>query len=416
MSRQQPSRVACHMQSRGVCGVLVVAVFGINIGCSMDSAGGSSNSERPSGRGTGGQGGLAQAGGTSGSSPVDVLPGLGGAGDNFGMGGDFGAGGSGAEGGGDGQNPGGSAGAGGVADNGSADAAMEAPPDAAVPPPDLLPPSPSVNCAAIPRGLIPTTSIPDIRPLEDITFDDAGNLYWAKGGSGIFKDTAAGESTQFVPRVDVPGGMRMSPSGDLYAIIEANLEVIAPNGTRAKLITGYDLNGLEVDPQGRAYVTNIIATEVLRYDPVSKSIATITKGVVEAPNGLSFNRTFDLLYLGTWNGDPHKTIFQIPLAPHGTATGLPTEFVSGVGAGTFDGMGVDECGNVYVADSGGVGEIWRISPDGKHHEVIIRREGETLHNFAWGRGKGWSETKLYIVSLEEGLFVADLGVRSKKYW
>ena len=34
----------------------------------------------------------------------------------------------------------------------------------------------------------------------------------------------------------------------------------------------------------------------------------------------------------------------------------------------------------------------------------------------WGRGKGWSESKLYIVSLEKGLFEADPGVRGKKYW
>ena len=81
-------------------------------------------------------------------------------------------------------------------------------------------------------------------------------------------------------------------------------------------------------------------------------------------------------------------------------------------------MAADECGNIYVADTGigTTGEILRFSPDGKTHTVLVKRPGETLHNLMWGRGKGWSESKLYIVSLEKGLFEADPGVRGKKYW
>jgi sugar lactone lactonase YvrE len=81
--------------------------------------------------------------------------------------------------------------------------------------------------------------------------------------------------------------------------------------------------------------------------------------------------------------------------------------VTGVGTGTFDGMAADECGNIYVANSDGAGEILRFTPDGKTHTVLVKRPGETLHNFMWGRGQGWSESKHYIVSLEKGLFEAD---------
>jgi hypothetical protein len=60
--------------------------------------------------------------------------------------------------------------------------------------------------------------------------------------------------------------------------------------------------------------------------------------------------------------------------------------------------------------------VRRLAPDGKSHAVLVKRPGETLHNLMWGRGQGWSETKLYIVSLGNGLFEADPGVRGKKYW
>ncbi|HEY0706565.1 MAG TPA: SMP-30/gluconolactonase/LRE family protein, partial [Polyangia bacterium] len=322
------------------------------------------------------------------------------------------AGSGGTNGGGRGGGAGGQSGTGGT----TAPDAAETKPDAA-PIVDLAPETaPATNCAAIPKGQLTTRRIPGIEPLEDVTFDDAGNIYWAKASGGIFKTTVDGKTTQLVPRVEVFGGMRMAPDGNLYAIVDFNLEVIAPNGTRARVISGLELNGLEVDPKGRAYVSNFAGTEVLRFDPVTKNIATLTKGIINVPNGLTFNRAFDLLYVNTWDGDRNKTIFQIPVTPEGTAGGPATTFASGVGGGTFDGMGVDECGNVYLADSAGVGEILRFAPDGKSHEVLIRRRGETLHNFVWGRGKGWSETKLYIVSLEEGLFEAELGVRSKKYW
>jgi sugar lactone lactonase YvrE len=100
-------------------------------------------------------------------------------------------------------------------------------------------------------------------------------------------------------------------------------------------------------------------------------------------------------------------------------TGLPgqtTVFTQNHGGTINDGMAVDECGNVYVADSGGVGAIVRIKPDGTQPTVVVHRQGETLHNFMWGRGfGGWEADKLYIVSLGVGLFEADVGVRGKAY-
>jgi hypothetical protein len=76
----------------------------------------------------------------------------------------------------------------------------------------------------------------------------------------------------------------------------------------------------------------------------------------------------------------------------------------------------DECGNIYVGNSHGPGEILRFASDGKTHTVLVRRPGEVMHAFMWGRGQGWSESKLYIVSQGPGLFEAAVGVRGKKYW
>ena len=141
----------------------------------------------------------------------------------------------------------------------------------------------------------------------------------------------------------------------------------------------------------------------------------MSKGVITTnPNGLTFNPNFDILYVSNYGGT--RTLFQIPFNADGSP-GATKPWVTGVGSGTFDGMAADECGNVYVADTGAGAKIIRISPDGKQVKTVISGpSGVVLHNFAWGRGKGWSEDKLYIASLYQGLFEANLGVRGKKYW
>ena len=282
-----------------------------------------------------------------------------------------------------------------------------------VTPPAPSPPSPSA-CANLPAGPIATEKVPGIDPREDVTFDDSGNLYWTEG-AGIVKSRADGSSMLFVPQLDIFAGMRWTPAGDLYIGTSRGLEKVSPNGARTLALSGRDFNGIEVDRQGRVYVTEFGGTRIFRYDPRGNYSDLISKDVIQKPNGLTLSPAFDMLYVSNWGGHDPPTLHRISIQPDGSP-GKTEVWVTGVGTGTFDGMAADECGNIYVANSDDAGEILRFSPDGKTHTVLVKRPGETLHNFMWGRGQGWSESKLYIVSLQEGLFAADPGVRGKKYW
>src|SRR5207237_1043788 len=132
---------------------------------------------------------------------------------------------------------------------------------------------------------------------------------------------------------------------------------------------------------------------VYRYDPATdKTSVFVTIPGKALPNGVTFNREFDTLWVSDWAGLSVPTLFQVPLKTDGTA-GPVKAWKTTFGNGIFDGMGTDECGNLYVGNSGGDGEIIRFSPDGTQHTVVVKRSGETLHNFLWGRGNGWSETK-----------------------
>lgn len=260
-----------------------------------------------------------------------------------------------------------------------------------------------------------THQIPGIAPIEDITFDDAGYLYW-NSPEGILRTTAGGETSLFVPGLEFFGGMRWAPGGDLYVAnnSEGTLDRVTPSGEREVVLSGLDLNGVEVDREGRVYLSDFGGSRILRYDPATEAVTVLTDRI-ESPNGLSLSPDFHVLYFNSWKGSPTQTVYRLPLLPDGSA-GLLENWSNNLGDGAHDGMAVDECGYVYVANSGGAGQIVRIAPDNPlDRVVVVERPGETLHNLAWGRGRGWSEQTVYIVSLEAGLFSADLGVRGKSY-
>lgn len=269
------------------------------------------------------------------------------------------------------------------------------------------------SCDDLPSEAVTTTQVPDIKPLEDIAFDDEGNIYWNEDDT-IFKAKPGENRIPVLTGVTVRAGMRMAPSGDLYIETENALERVSPAGARTTVLDGVFLNGLELDSLGRLYVTEFNGTRALRYDPKTDKTDVLSVDHMRKPNGITLSPQFDFLYVSSYGGSVVPTLYRIPLNADGSA-GETEDWVTGVGFGFFDGMAADECGNVYAADSG-TGEIFRFSPDGKSNTIIIRRSGEALHNLQWGRGKGWDENKLYVVSLDKGLFVADVGVRGKKYW
>jgi sugar lactone lactonase YvrE len=270
-------------------------------------------------------------------------------------------------------------------------------------------------CKRLIKRAVFTQKVPGINPQEDITFDGEGNLYWNSDDT-IYRSQANGHTEPFVTDIRFYAGMRMTPQGDLYVANNGSstLERISPDGTREVVMTDVDLNGVEVDRDGRVYVTEFGGQRVIRYDPATDK-SVVLNAQVSTPNGVTLDPSFKTLYFSSWNGSPTKTVYRVPLQPDGRG-GLLENWANGLGTGTHDGMAADACGNLYVANSGGAGQVVRVNPKNPYDRtVVVERRGETLHNFVWGRGKGWSEDRLFVVSLGVGLFSADVGVRGKSY-
>jgi hypothetical protein len=290
-----------------------------------------------------------------------------------------------------------------------ADARIDAPP----PPPDAPPDAPPVSCDSLPTSAVPSTLLPGFVASEDLAFDMDGNVI-ESDTVNIYKTTKELARTTFVPSLNFRAGMRLTPTNKLIVNVDSTgtLMRIDPDGTRHPILSGLDYpNGMEIGNDGFVYITAQSENHVLRVDPETGANTVITS-LVNQPNGLTFSKDFHTLYIGAFSGE--GTIYAVDIDD----AGVPSNFrpwKTNVGTGYLDGMAVDACDNVYIADYG-QSKILRISADASTITVIVDRSGtfSYMPNFQWGSGLGgWDSHHLYIVGVGEGLFEADLGVDSK---
>jgi DNA-binding beta-propeller fold protein YncE len=278
--------------------------------------------------------------------------------------------------------------------------------------PDAAPPT--YDCSQLPAKP-KVTLLPNFVGTEDIAFDDAGNVI-ESDQTNIYKTTRAGMRKTFVPNLPFRAGMRLTKSGYLIVNDESTgtLWRIAPNGSRKALMTGLSYpNGMEIGKDDFAYFTDQSAGKVYRVNTETGENTVLTTGVPE-PNGLTFSVNYDKLYIGSFGGTLDQAIYQLEMSPNGTPGAL-SKFKTGVGTGSHDGMAVDACGNLYVADYGD-SKVYRITPSGSMTAIL---EGDPFGldyhaNFDWGRGVGgWETDHLYVLTVGRGIKELQLSVPSK---
>jgi len=168
---------------------------------------------------------------------------------------------------------------------------------------------------------------------------------------------------------------------------------------------------MTVDLQGFVYVTEHDAHRVLRVHPYSGEYTVLVDGDITNPNGIAFNPTYDLLYIGTFGG---SWIYSLSISPDGTPGRLEKWGDMTHTPGLLDGIGVDACGNVYVCEYGST-DIWRLPPDGKNAVRILDSDPAItyLPNMQWGRGEGWDPNSLYLPDgWKVGVWRLEIGVPS----
>ena len=105
---------------------------------------------------------------------------------------------------------------------------------------------------------------------------------------------------------------------------------------------------------------------------------------LDGPNGLAFSPDEKFLYVDNWDLK-QKIIMRYEVRPDGSLANGKVFFdaTAEPGEDAWDGMKVDQEGNLYLSGPGG---LWVISAEGKHLGTIIGPEHP--HNMAWGDEDG----------------------------
>jgi gluconolactonase len=132
---------------------------------------------------------------------------------------------------------------------------------------------------------------------------------------------------------------------------------------------------------------------------VNGELKVVSKDL-SGPNGLAFSPGEKYLYVDDWD-DKRKVIMRYEVRPDGSlANGeVFLDATSEGGEDAWDGMKIDQEGNIYASGPGG---LWVISPEGKHLGMIVGPEHP--HNIAWGDEDGktlylCAKTGLYRIRL-----------------
>lgn len=258
-----------------------------------------------------------------------------------------------------------------------------------------------------------------------LLFSDPNNnlIYrWTPDGSLSIYRTHSGYSGFDIGEYGQPGsnGLTLDRDGRLTINQHGNRRVVRleKNGQLTVLADHYEgkrlnsPNDLVYKSDGALYFTDPPfglpkffddPRKELRYSGVfrvrDREIQLVTKDL-RGPNGLAFSPDEKYLYVDNW--DLKKAvIMRYEVQADGTlangavfvdATGSP-------GDDAWDGMKVDQKGNLYVSGPGG---LWIISAEGKHLGTIVPPEHP--HNLAWGDDDGrtlylTSQTGLYRIRL-----------------
>lgn len=288
-------------------------------------------------------------------------------------------------------------------------------PSARVPSPEPIPdPSPDPNdfdCASLPDTLDSERTLEGARGYKGLTFDAAG-LIVGSDTSSLIEASPDGDWGVFLPGIGEVEGMATLPDGDLVVTTswdDGALRRLTPEGGVHTLVGGLGAYSVQVGPDGALWAAGWEGA--WRVDPLTGDIQTLLETDWDAPwsaRTLAFSRSLKRLYVGTV--DDQGRIFYLDLDDDLQPTGEPQVFVSGVGNGWHDGLGMDVCGNLWAVDYESA-SLYRVSPEGEIDRMFDWSDDREQfgHGLVWApEGSDWRTDALYLPVPEAGSVVKEV--------
>lgn len=287
------------------------------------------------------------------------------------------------------------------------------------PPVDTDPQVPVVDCSVPPSGPFSGRQLVTPRAYHGLAFDRLGNLV-GSDGNNLLISTDTNTTQIFVPNAGSAQQMAYLPNGDLaVAFNSGTIETIAPNGVRTTLASGISAYGLEIGPDGYIYTAN--QSQVHRIDPTGVIAPTVVipTSAVPTPKVITFDRTGSQMFVGTNFSDGR--VWRFDMGSDGDPI-LPGTLIGTTGGSWHDGLGMDACGRLYVAEYN-TRSLYMLEPGSGSTQLLDYYDtplgGSAYgHGLVWGSGVGaWSDHDLYVPLPYNGNRVAeiDLGVPHKDF-
>lgn len=268
------------------------------------------------------------------------------------------------------------------------------------------------DCAALPDEPTQTRVVPGASGYHGLAFDSSGRLV-GSDGNALIRTQSDGTREVWIPGLGELEQIAFLPSGELVVSAAENgaLWKLSEEGGRELLVGDLFAYGVVLGPDGFIYTSGWRG--ISRVDPADGTVEVL--GSVDAtlgsePHAIGFGLGNDRFYAGvisyTEEGvDPHLApVFEWTVDGAQRFSTEPSVLVSALGLGWHDTMGVDVCGNLYVADFRTT-NLYRITPLGAVTTLIDWQypygdnEGrsEYGHALLWGSGEdGWREDALYM--------------------
>ena len=272
-----------------------------------------------------------------------------------------------------------------------------------------------VDCSTIPEFPLSVTEL-NIETTEDFDFDGEGRLVFAEWlGSTLIGVDIYNDFEIISAGIQDTRGISVLADGRIIIayISFGTVGIIDPaTGANDTLIAGLSgPNALEVGQGNTIYFTETGNGSVREFDYVTLESKPVAGGF-NYPNGLVINERHDILYVS----DSSDGIWAVPKNPDGT-WGDKYLVYDPAGFGSYDGMEVDSCGNLYVLGFSS-GEVARMDPEASpvEGEIIFTLSDPQAflwNAMHWGSGRGgWKRDTLYVTDRNK-VFAVEMGVPGK---
>ena len=241
---------------------------------------------------------------------------------------------------------------------------------------------------------------------EDFVFDELGNYVGVDGNGNLVRISIDGQQTLWAPAIGsgFMAGMGILPDGAVIVCDagEGSLKKILPNGTVTTLLGGLQYpNGMDIGADGFIYVAENNDDQVRRVNPETGAFTIAAEGLLQ-PNGVTVSSDPKVFFVGSFGGG---VVYKVEMGEDPTQPGTVSELSTDFQAGLLDGIGVDECGYVYVAEYT-TGVIYRITPAGDT-SVLANVPSAWIPNIKWGRGLGgFARDVMYVADRDQASLFA----------